>query len=56
MCLYCLYIVSIYCPRCLGGGRDYSGVGQSEQTDTKDGFEELCPVCGDKETPTQPKI
>ena len=31
------------------GGMDYGGIGTSEQPDTKDGFEDLCPVCGDKE-------
>lgn len=28
-----------------GGG---AGIGQSDQPDTKDGMDELCPVCGDK--------
>lgn len=27
---------------------EYGVIGQSEQPDTKDGLEELCPVCGDK--------
>merc|ERR1712241_1538378 len=35
-----------------GGGSilaEYGGgIGQSDQPDTKDGMEELCPVCGDK--------
>ena len=33
-----------------GGGSGATGgaVGQSDQPDTKDGMEELCPVCGDK--------
>ncbi|XP_023349575.1 nuclear hormone receptor FTZ-F1 [Eurytemora carolleeae] len=44
------HISSLMTDPCIftGGGMDYSGIGQSEQTDTKDGFEELCPVCGDK--------
>ena len=43
------YISSIMSEPCLfpGAGMDY-GIGQSEQPDTKDGLEELCPVCGDK--------
>jgi len=43
------YISSIMSEPCLfpGSGMDY-GIGQSEQPDTKDGLEELCPVCGDK--------
>lgn len=31
-----------------GGSMEYGVIGQSEQPDTKDGLEELCPVCGDK--------
>lgn len=33
-----------------GGGSSGSGgaIGQSDQPDTKDGMDELCPVCGDK--------
>ncbi len=27
---------------------DYGMIGQSDHSDTKEGFEELCPVCGDK--------
>eukprot|EP00094_Tigriopus_californicus_P005082 TCALIF_04896-PA protein Name:"Similar to FTZ-F1 Nuclear hormone receptor FTZ-F1 (Bombyx mori)" AED:0.68 eAED:0.68 QI:0/0/0/0.5/1/1/2/0/263 len=34
---------SVMSPAEFGGG-----VGQSDQPDTKDGMEELCPVCGDK--------
>ena len=32
-----------------GGGMEYGVIGTSDQSDTKDGLEELCPVCGDKE-------
>jgi hypothetical protein len=32
-----------------GGGMEYGVIGTSDQPDTKDGLEELCPVCGDKE-------
>jgi len=31
-----------------GGGMEYVVIGTSDQSDTKDGLEELCPVCGDK--------
>jgi len=31
-----------------GGGMEYGVIGTSDQSDTKDGLEELCPVCGDK--------
>ena len=31
-----------------GNSASGSGIGQSDQPDTKDCFEELCPVCGDK--------
>ncbi len=31
-----------------GSASASSGIGQSDQPDTKDGMEELCPVCGDK--------
>jgi len=31
-----------------GSSMEYGVIGQSEQPDTKDGLEELCPVCGDK--------
>jgi len=31
-----------------GASMEYGVIGQSEQPDTKDGLEELCPVCGDK--------
>ena len=27
---------------------EYGVIGTSDQSDTKDGLEELCPVCGDK--------
>merc|ERR1719461_2655284 len=30
------------------GNMDYGVIGTSDQPDTKDGLEELCPVCGDK--------
>ena len=28
---------------------EYGVIGTSDQSDSKDGLEELCPVCGDKE-------
>merc|ERR1719376_244456 len=31
-----------------GSSMEYGVIGTSEQPDTKDGLEELCPVCGDK--------
>ncbi len=31
-----------------GGGGGHGAIGQSDQPDTKDCLEELCPVCGDK--------
>ena len=44
------YISSIMSEPCLfsGASMEYGVIGQSEQPDTKDGLEELCPVCGDK--------
>jgi len=44
------YISSIMSEPCLfsGSSMEYGVIGQSEQPDTKDGLEELCPVCGDK--------
>lgn len=44
------YISSIMTEPCLfsGNSMEYGVIGQSEQPDTKDGLEELCPVCGDK--------
>merc|ERR1719210_2237384 len=44
------YISSIMSDPCnlFSGNMEYGLVGQSDQPDTKDGLEELCPVCGDK--------
>merc|ERR1719400_1747290 len=44
------YISSIMSDPCIfaGSSMEYGVIGQSEQPDTKDGLEELCPVCGDK--------
>merc|ERR550525_627698 len=44
------FISSIMSEPCLfsGASMEYGVIGQSEQPDTKDGLEELCPVCGDK--------
>jgi len=44
------HISSLMSDPCIftGGNMDYNVIGQSDQTDSKDGFEELCPVCGDK--------
>ena len=45
------YISSIMSDPCnifAGSGMEYCGIGTSDQPDTKDGLEELCPVCGDK--------
>lgn len=44
------YISSLMSEPCLfsGSSMEYGVIGQSEQPDTKDGLEELCPVCGDK--------
>lgn len=44
------YISSLMSEPCLfsGNSMEYGVIGQSEQPDTKDGLEELCPVCGDK--------
>merc|ERR1719242_2839594 len=44
------YISSIMSEPCLfsGASMEYGVIGQSDQPDTKDGMEELCPVCGDK--------
>merc|ERR1719210_1080930 len=45
------YISSIMSDPCnifSGASMEYGVIGQSEQPDTKDGLEELCPVCGDK--------
>ena len=44
------YISSIMSDPCnlFSGNMDYGVIGTSEQPDTKDGLEELCPVCGDK--------
>ena len=46
------YISSLMSEPCLfsGSSMEYGVIGQSEQPDTKDGLEELCPVCGDKVT------
>ncbi len=58
---YCLFPISIYDSydstipdsqirtfSVSGGGMEYGVIGTSDQSDTKDGLEELCPVCGDK--------
>ena len=44
------YISSIMSDPCnlFSGNMDYGVIGTSDQPDTKDGLEELCPVCGDK--------
>merc|ERR1719357_801689 len=44
------YISSIMSDPCIfaGSSMEYGVIGTSEQPDTKDGLEELCPVCGDK--------
>ena len=45
------YISSIMSDPCnifAGSGMEYGVIGTSDQPDTKDGLEELCPVCGDK--------
>merc|ERR1719422_393316 len=44
------YISSIMSEPCLfsGASMEYGVIGTSDQPDTKDGLEELCPVCGDK--------
>merc|ERR1719150_1155975 len=45
------YISSIMSDPCnifAGGSMEYGVIGTSDQPDTKDGLEELCPVCGDK--------
>merc|ERR1719471_1184575 len=44
------YISSIMSDPCnlFSGNMEYGVIGTSDQPDTKDGLEELCPVCGDK--------
>ena len=44
------YISSIMSDPCnlFSGNMDSGVIGTSDQPDTKDGLEELCPVCGDK--------
>ena len=45
------YISSIMSDPCnifAGSSMEYGVIGTSDQPDTKDGLEELCPVCGDK--------
>ena len=45
------YISSIMSDPCnifSGSNMEYGVIGTSDQPDTKDGLEELCPVCGDK--------
>ena len=47
------YISSIMSDPCnifAGSNMEYGVIGTSDQPDTKDGLEELCPVCGDKVT------
>ena len=44
------YISSIMSDPCIfaGSSMEYGVIGTTDQPDTKDGLEELCPVCGDK--------
>lgn len=52
------YISSIMSDPCnlFSGNMDYGVIGTSDQPDTKDGLEELCPVCGDKVGPASPQL